>query len=227
MVIVGLTMVVAFCLGGCTASVANHPKATGRSKNSRDSDLSGRKTIPMSGSSSHQSHSQEGSNPKAIAPSTTYLAVTPTTGSSTATSFPSSLVTVEAVAQAWQNAEDAYDQAAYTDDWESPALAATNTSPQLEAAQNSLKFLKAADDYAVGNAKILGIQVLVTGRTTANVIGCVGGSEIEVNRHTGRPVPGDPGQDSVPDICDAQMLLKASGWLVETQSVEEGQCPVQ
>jgi hypothetical protein len=86
--------------------------------------------------------------------------------------------------------------------------------------------MKAADVYAVGQTSILGLQVGITGPKTAVVVGCIGGTEIDINRATGRPVPGDAGQDSTPDVCDSEMVLTKSGWLLAAQTVEEGSCPV-
>jgi hypothetical protein len=120
---------------------------------------------------------------------------------------------------------DAYDDAAYTDDWQSPELGATQVDPALAGGQASLRWLAAAGDVAVGTPKILGITVDVESATSAYVVGCLGGDEIDIKRSTGLPVPGDLGEDTIPDVFNAQMVKTSSGWKLESQSVEEAQCP--
>jgi len=131
----------------------------------------------------------------------------------------------EAAGQAWAWAMDAYDDAAYTDDWQSPELKDFAIGPALVGGQSSLRWLAAAGDFAVGTPKILGFTVYVQNATTAVVVGCLGGTEIDVNRLTGRPVPGDLGEDAIPDVFNAQMVKTSSGWKLYDQSDEEAQCP--
>ncbi|MFZ0666157.1 MAG: hypothetical protein WAM97_10405 [Acidimicrobiales bacterium] len=212
----------ALCLGACTDA---GPGTDALARSSTDNSASSSTSSPSSHSRTSVAPKGEVSRREPSTTATSQPPVTPTTVT-TSTTFPASIVTIEAVAQAWQQAAVAFADAAYTDDWQSASLAATHLGPQLQAAQQGLRYMKAADVYAVGQMKILGMQVTITGPTTAVVVGCLGGTEIDIDRVTGHPVPGDPGQDAIPDICDAEMVLTKSGWMLAAQTVEEGKCPV-
>ena len=127
-------------------------------------------------------------------------------------------------AQGWIAAMDAYDEAAYSDDWRSPDLVATRTEAALELAQASLRKMASEDEISRGTARILAVEVYSEGPDAAEVTGCIGGDEVVVYRSTGRPVTGDPGESAVPDVFHAQMVDVGGHWKLEYQTVTEAQC---
>ena len=137
---------------------------------------------------------------------------------------PAWLVSSAQAAQAWIAATNAFANASFTDYWRSPALSATEVSPELSAAQSLLRSRSDAGIVARGSLKILSVQVTSVTGSYAQVVGCVGGNLIDVYLATGRPVSGIAGHVAEPKAFSADLVQTASGWKVERQSVREGSC---
>ena len=137
---------------------------------------------------------------------------------------PAWLVASAEAAQGWIASTNAFANASYTDDWNSPALAATEAATQLSAAQSTLRSLSEDGIVTRGLPKILSVQVTSMSGSLAHVVGCVGGDQIEVYLSTGRPVRGTAGQPGSPKLVSADLVQTSTGWKVEKQSAKEDQC---
>lgn len=137
---------------------------------------------------------------------------------------PAWLVASAEAAQGWIASTNALANASYTDDWNSPALGATEAASELSAAQSSLRSLSEEGIVTRGSPKILSVQVTSMSSSFANVVGCVGGDQIEVYLATGRPVRGIAGRPGSPKLVSADLVQTSTGWKVEKQSAKEDQC---
>jgi hypothetical protein len=129
----------------------------------------------------------------------------------------------EAVLTAWRAAIVAFDTAALTDDWQSPALAATRVPPELNVARSVIFQMAARGEVAVGTERIIAARVVYVLASRAEVVGCVGGNEIAVFRATGKPVPGVLGEVGQARL-DSILVRTPSGWKVRNQTAEEVTC---
>jgi len=129
----------------------------------------------------------------------------------------------EAVLTAWRAAIVAFDTAALTDDWQSPALAATAVPPALNIATSVLKHMAANAEVGEGRDRILAARVLSADSTHALVSGCVYGHEIAVYRGTSRPVPGSAGEVGTV-LITSTLIDTSAGWKVEDQFTKEEPC---
>jgi hypothetical protein len=139
-------------------------------------------------------------------------------------SSPAWLMASAEAAQGWIAATNAFANASYTDDWNSPALVATEEGPELGASQSALHSLSDAGIVARGTPQILSVQVTSVGKSFAQVLGCVGGDQIHVYLSTGLPVPGRAGQASLGQSVSADLVQTTSGWKVQKQSTGGGKC---
>jgi hypothetical protein len=137
---------------------------------------------------------------------------------------PAWLVASAEAAQGWIASTNAFANASYTDDWNSPALAATEAATQLSAARFTLRSLSEEGIVTRGLPKILSVQVTSMSGSLAHVVGCVGGDQIEVYLGTGRPVRGTAGQPGISKLVSADLVQTSVGWKVEKQSAKEDQC---
>jgi hypothetical protein len=136
---------------------------------------------------------------------------------------PAWLVASAEAAQGWIAATNAFANASYTDDWNSPALVATEAAPELSEQQATLRSLSRLGIVGRGSPKILSVQVTSMSASFAQVLGCIGGDQIDIYLATGRPVPGKATSSS-PRGVSADLVLTPSGWKVQKESVEVGQC---
>lgn len=137
---------------------------------------------------------------------------------------PAWLISSAEAAQGWIAATNAFANASFTDYWRSPALSATELSPELSATQSLLRSRSEAGIVARGSLKILSVQVTSVTGSYAQVVGCVGGNLIDVYLSTGHPVSGIAGEVADPKIFSADLMHTSSGWKVARQSVREGSC---
>src|SRR5579872_3848765 len=127
----------------------------------------------------------------AVAPPTT---TTTTTAAASMGSTPVSPALAAAVLVAWRAALDAFDTAARSADWDSPALRATHVQPQLLAATDSLLAERMSGETSVGLTWVVRAAVERVHGPQAWVLACVDDGQIDVVAATGRPVPGPLGQ---------------------------------
>ena len=137
---------------------------------------------------------------------------------------PAWLMASAEAAQGWIAATNAFANASYTDDWNSPALEATEASSALSISQSTLRSLSDKGVVARGSPEILSVQVTSVSGSVAQVVGCVGGDQMEVYLAGGRPVPGNAGKAADPRLVSADLVQTANGWKVTKQSTKEGQC---
>jgi hypothetical protein len=121
-----------------------------------------------------------------------------------------------AVLVGWQASLDAFDEAARTMNWRSPALAATHVEPQLGIAVRNLWLQHWAHYIAVGHDSVLWTEVVNTSDKRATVIACIDENEIAVFSSTHRPVPGIAGERERTEAT-ATMTNTSTGWKLERQ----------
>jgi hypothetical protein len=136
---------------------------------------------------------------------------------------PAWLIASADAAQGWIAATNAFASAAYTDDWNSSALQATETAPALSIAQSTLRSHYEAGIVARGSPKIAGVRVTSMSESVAQVVGCVSASQLEVYLFSGRPVPGKQAASNSL-VVSAEVVETTDGWKVQKQSAREGQC---
>ena len=137
---------------------------------------------------------------------------------------PAWLVASAEAAQGWIAATNAFANAPYTDDWNSPALEATEVSAALSNSRSTLRSLSSAGIVARGSPEILRVQVTSMSGSVAQVVGCLGGDQMEIYRDSGRPVSGSAGRAGDPRVVSADLVQTADGWKVEKQSTKGAQC---
>ena len=139
--------------------------------------------------------------------------------STTATTRP----TTKAILTAWFAAQKAFDFAALTSDSNSPKLAATMISPQLDHVRKNLAAF-ASRGYGARGPTYYGnprVQDQSVGR--AEVVSCVHGEEIEIDAKTDEPVSGALGQSAY-ELVKSMMRRTPTGWKLANQTVAVGGC---
>lgn len=131
----------------------------------------------------------------------------------------------QAILAAWRASVEAFDTAALTADWQSPALAATRVSPELDVARSVLYQMFIGGEVAVGTSHIGSESVVSASAHRATVTGCVTGNEIDVYASSGKPVPGVAGQLGSVRIRST-LVDTPGGWKVAYQTTKEEPCPV-
>jgi len=129
----------------------------------------------------------------------------------------------DAIVVGWEAAFSAFDSAARSDDWQSPALAATYVEPQLDSIRTNLRVDLLNGDVSVGSDRIVNARVLSASAGSAELRACVQGGEILVGAATGDAVAGVSGEVG-PEEVSADLVNSPSGWKVERQTVAEGSC---
>jgi hypothetical protein len=143
-------------------------------------------------------------------------------GASTSTTASSS-PTTKAIVTAWLAAQKAFDTAAITSDANSPDLAVTMISPQLDHVRKNLATFASLGYGArgptfYGNPKVQDVR-----DTQAEVVSCVHGEEIEIDLKTGKPVSGVLGRSAY-ELVKSAMRRTPNGWKLANQSVDVGGC---
>lgn len=143
-------------------------------------------------------------------------------GASTTTTASTS-PTTGAIAKAWFAAQRAFDTAAMTSDAQSPMLAATMISPQLDHVRENLASFASRGYGARGPTYFGKPRVRDQHASQANVVACVHGEEIEIDMRTGKPVPGVLGKSAY-ELVNSVMRRTPSGWKLANQTVVVGGC---
>lgn len=128
-----------------------------------------------------------------------------------------------AIIAGWKAAVEAIDTASRTNDWQSPAVAATHMNPQLGLVQASLQADARQNLVAVGTDAVLSVRIAQAVGDTATVIGCLDGNEIQVDSTTGQPAPGVGGQRGQ-ELVTSTMQETVTGWKVSQETVSEQTC---
>jgi hypothetical protein len=121
-----------------------------------------------------------------------------------------------AILAGWKASLEAFDAAARTMDWSSPAVAATHVQPQRGIAVRNLWLEHWAHYISIGNDSIVWTEVHPESAHTAKVIACVNGNEITVYEATRKPVPGVLGESGHGGY-NATMVQTPTGWKLERQ----------
>jgi hypothetical protein len=129
-----------------------------------------------------------------------------------------------AIIAGWRAAFDAFDVAQRTEDWTSPALAATNVQPQLGIDTENLRLENEAGYIAVGHDTIYRVNVVKSRGRVATVVACTEGKEIAVFAATHQPVPGWLGETGLTGFTSV-MVDTPSGWKIEQNETTEDTCP--
>jgi hypothetical protein len=143
-------------------------------------------------------------------------------GASTTTTASSS-PTTKAIVTAWFAAQKAFDSAALSSNANSPDLAATMISPQLEHVRMNLATFASLGYRATGTTQYSKPQVRSQTSTQAQVASCVRDREIEVVESTGKPVSGVLGRRAFEKI-NSVMRKTSSGWKLADQTVAVSGC---
>jgi hypothetical protein len=139
--------------------------------------------------------------------------------STTATTTP----TTKAIVTAWFAAQKAFDSAALTSDANSPKLAATMISPQLDHVRTNLGTFSSLGYRARGTTHYSSPRIRNQSSARAEVASCVHDEEIEFVTKTGSPVPGVLGRAAYEQISSV-MRKTSSGWKLADQTVTVGGC---
>ena len=129
-----------------------------------------------------------------------------------------------AIIAGWRAAFDAFDVASRTEDWTSPALAATNVQPQLGIDTGNLRLENEAGYISVGHDTILRVNVVKSRGQVATVVACTNEHEIAVFGSTHEPVPGELGEPGLTGFTSV-MVQTPSGWKIEQSESTENTCP--
>jgi hypothetical protein len=129
-----------------------------------------------------------------------------------------------AIIAGWRAAFDAFDVAQRTEDWTSPALAATVVQPQLGIDTENLKLENEAGYIAVGHDTIFRVNVVQSRGQVATVVACTEGKEIAVFASTHQPVPGWLGETGLTGFTSV-MVDTPSGWKIEQSETTQDTCP--
>jgi hypothetical protein len=129
-----------------------------------------------------------------------------------------------AIIAGWRAAFEAFDVAARTEDWTSPALAATVVQPQLGIETGNLRLEYEAGYISVGHDTVLRVNVAKSRGLVATVVACTEGKEIVVFASTHQPVPGELGEVGLEGFTSI-MVDTPSGWKVEQNEMTENTCP--
>jgi hypothetical protein len=129
-----------------------------------------------------------------------------------------------AIIAGWRAAFDAFDVAQRTEDWTSPALAATVVQPQLGIDTENLKLENEAGYMAVGHDTIFRVNVVKRRGQVATIVACTEGNEIAVFASTHQPVPGWLGETGLTGFTSI-MVETPSGWKIEQSETTENTCP--
>ncbi len=121
-----------------------------------------------------------------------------------------------AIRSGWRAALMAFDSAALTMNWKSPAVAATHVEPQLGVAIRNLWLEHWAHYIAIGRETVLWTEVVNVSGNNATVDACVDADEIAVYSSTHAPVPGPLGERERAEAI-ANMIETSSGWKLEHQ----------
>ncbi len=128
-----------------------------------------------------------------------------------------------AVLQAWRAAEMAFHDAAETSDPSLPALSSTMVDPQLSRARQFLGQMRQAGDVATGPTGLGDPKVVSIVGGRAVVVSCIDDRAVEVDEHSGHPIPGVLGEVAHEEVT-SQEALTGSGWRLADQSVAVGAC---
>jgi hypothetical protein len=145
-------------------------------------------------------------------------------GSEASTSTTASTTpTTKAIISAWFAAQRAFDAAAMTSDAQSPRLAATMISPQLDHVRENLESFASLGYAARGTPHYGSPTIRSQGAVRADVASCVRDEEIEFVEQTGKPAPGVLGRVAYEQISSV-MRKTSDGWKLADQTVEADGC---
>lgn len=129
-----------------------------------------------------------------------------------------------AITAGWRAAFEAFDVASRTENWTSPALAATVVQPQLGIDTHNLMLENEAGYIAVGHDTVLRVNVVKRSGQVATVVACTDEHEIVVSGSTHEPVPGVLGAPGLAGFTSI-MVETPSGWKIEQSETTEDTCP--
>jgi hypothetical protein len=124
---------------------------------------------------------------------------------------------------AWFAAQKAFGDAALTSNANSPGLAATMVSPQLDHVRENLEQFRTEGYGARGRTYYGKPKVQKQLANQAQVVSCVHGEEIEFDTKTGQPVPGVLGKSAY-ELVQSVMRRTPAGWKLANQTVVVDKC---